>query len=612
MQLILRTFLYIIVSLTLVLPVLVFDGLFFPFITSKAFLFRVLVELGVITLALLALVDARYIPRITLPAGIFVLFLGILFIANMFGVDPVRSMWSNFERMEGWVTLVHLFGLFLILERIFSIQDFFYRFIQISLGVSVLVGAHGLLQLAGVADIHQSGVRLDANFGNAAYLAVYTLFHIFFAALLFFRAQALPLRVLYGGIALLNFILLYFSGTRGTLIALVAGAGVSLLVYAILTRSKKVFAILVGFFILVSVLFGTLVAYKDSAFVSENSVLTRVATISLSEGETRFRIWNIALQGFLERPLLGWGQGNFISVFGKYYNPQLYNQEPWFDRTHNIVFDWLIAGGILGLLAYLLLFGSVVWAFVIGKFGRLEKAVVLGLLAGYFVNNLFVFDNLMSYILFIALAAWGSSSLIKQYHITLPQVPKEIGASLVIILGLAAMYFVNVPALNTNAALIRALSPQYSLEERRLLFAEARSYGVVGRQEVAEQMAQLAFRAYEADTVSPQIKGQLLLDAAYALQEEVVRVPENPRTHLLFGIALRLLGEYERAYEVLGKARDLAPRKQDILWEYALAAEALGKKEEALEVFKYAYELAPENEQARLIYETVQEALAKE
>ena len=52
------------------LPLIVFDGLFFPFITSKAFLFRFLVEIGLVFLLLLATIDRKYIPRIT-PVSIF-------------------------------------------------------------------------------------------------------------------------------------------------------------------------------------------------------------------------------------------------------------------------------------------------------------------------------------------------------------------------------------------------------------------------------------------------------------------------------------------------------------------------------------------------------------
>ena len=64
--------------------------------------------------------------------------------------------------------------------------------------------------------------------------------------------------------------------------------------------------------------------------------------------KSRFQIWGMAIEGFKENPLLGWGQDNFNLVFNKYYDSRLYDQEPFFDRAHNVFLDWLIAGGIVG------------------------------------------------------------------------------------------------------------------------------------------------------------------------------------------------------------------------------------------------------------------------
>ncbi len=119
-------------------------------------------------------------------------------------------------------------------------------------------------------------------------------------------------------------------------------------------------------------------------------------------------IWGMALEGFKEHPILGWGQENFNFVFNKYYNPGMYAQEPWFDRAHNVFFDWLIVGGILGLLAYLSLFATAIYLlwFRIGTWSVTSKSILTGLLAGYFFQNLFVFDNLISYIMFFSVIGY--------------------------------------------------------------------------------------------------------------------------------------------------------------------------------------------------------------
>jgi len=596
--------------LTLV-PLLVFDGLFFPFITGKAFFFRIVVELGLIFLFLLALFDRAYVPRITPVTVFFFVFVAVMLFADLFGANITRSIWSNFERMEGWIMLAHLFGLFLLFDRVLFIDGLWKRWLQASLGVSLLVAIHGVLQLLGHATIHQGGVRVDANFGNATYLAVYTLFHVFFAIWMFVRTSNFWARSSFALIGGLNLILLYFSGTRGALLGLFLGGLLGLFVYAFSTKSKKLIAASLSLLFVGILGFGILSTYKESSFVKNDPVLTRVASISLSAGETRFRIWNIALEGFKERPLLGWGQGNFNLVFSKHFNPKLYNQEPWFDRAHNVFFDWLIAGGVLGLGTYLLFFASLMWFVSVGRFDAIEKAIGIGLLGAYFVNNLFVFDNLTSYILFVFVAAWISSRVVQQYSLPKISIPLNIGASLIIIFGLYVIYAVNVPALNANGALLRALSPQYGVSERQAYFREALSYNSFANQEIREQMVQLAIGAMRQENLSIDARVTLLVDAATEMEKQVALMPESARIHLLYGLMHRLLGSNESAYEILSQARELAPKKQSVLFELALAAEMLRKKEEALAVFKEAYELDTSYEQAKELYEQAKTRLLK-
>ncbi len=75
----------------------------------------------------------------------------------------------------------------------------------------------------------------------------------------------------------------------------------------------------------------------------------------------------------------------------------MYDQEQWFDRTHNEFLDWLISGGIPAFLLYISLFVLAVWAIVRSELAVPERAVFLGLLAAYGFSNLTVFHDLMSF-----------------------------------------------------------------------------------------------------------------------------------------------------------------------------------------------------------------------
>src|SRR6266446_4451520 len=83
-----------------------FPSTFFPFITGKNFTFRILVELLLLAYVVLALKDPKYRPKSSLimwTACAFVLWMAL---ATVFSVDPIKSFWSNFERMDGYITLL--------------------------------------------------------------------------------------------------------------------------------------------------------------------------------------------------------------------------------------------------------------------------------------------------------------------------------------------------------------------------------------------------------------------------------------------------------------------------------------------------------------------------
>ena len=106
---------YLAIAGVFALPFLVLvvaHSMFFPFITGKNFLFRLFVEAITFAWLGLALISPAYRPKKSWMLVAFALFVVVMAVADVFGVNPEKSIWSNFERMEGLVTLVHLFFLF--------------------------------------------------------------------------------------------------------------------------------------------------------------------------------------------------------------------------------------------------------------------------------------------------------------------------------------------------------------------------------------------------------------------------------------------------------------------------------------------------------------------
>ncbi|MDQ3076543.1 MAG: O-antigen ligase family protein, partial [bacterium] len=315
-------------------PLLVVDTLFFPFISGKNFAFRIIVEIIFGAWVVLALTDKTYRPRksfILWALGAFIVIIGL---ADIFGMNPFKSFWSNFERMEGFVGLVHLGLYMLVAATVLNTTKLWAWFFNTTIGASILMSLYGYGQLFKWVTINQGGGRLDARLGNATYLAVYILFHIFLTTyLMISRTMFLATpqdpkprstKFIIGGvIILLEFVILYYTATRGAMLGLIGGVLLSAALIVIFGKAHpRIRKVSLGILIATLVVIGGFLGLKDSSFVRESPVLNRFATISLNDATTnsRFVLWNMAIEGFKERPILGWGQENFNYVFNKYYN----------------------------------------------------------------------------------------------------------------------------------------------------------------------------------------------------------------------------------------------------------------------------------------------------
>ena len=106
-----------------------------------------------------------------------------------------------------------------------------------SIGVSLALSLFGVGQIMGYFTINQGGVRLDATFGNATYLAVYMLFHAFIT--MYALARWKPgrwVQIVYAFALVLQFAMVFYTATRGTILGLIGGLFVSGLVFALFSK----------------------------------------------------------------------------------------------------------------------------------------------------------------------------------------------------------------------------------------------------------------------------------------------------------------------------------------------------------------------------------------
>ena len=579
-----------------------YTNLFFPYITGKAIAFRILVEIAFAGWAVLVLLDKRYRPQFSWLGALLTIFVVWMFIADAFAINPEKAFWSNFERMEGWVTLIHLYALFVVSSSVLTVNNLWRKFWLTSLGVSFVVGLYGLLQIAGLATIHQGGVRLDATLGNAEYLSAYFLFHIFIAAWLTVKEYkdktwlryALPL------LALFETYLLFETQTRGAVLGLIAGAFVAAGIAAVVAGGKaRTYA--ASATVAVLVLAGGFFLLRNASFVQDSPALTRIASISLDQGSTRFTLWHMAYEGFLVHPVLGWGQEGYNYVFNRFFEPSLYGQEDWFDRAHNWFIDWLVAGGLPAFLLAISLFVASVWQLARSKFTRSEKAGIAGVLAAYAVYAVFVFDNLVTAVLFILVIAYvhARSARPIAYFEKLPELAEENATTLaipVIAVALCAViYFVNVPGLRAGSELITALTPQPTgIPGTVAVFEDLLSHPAWGAQEIREQLVSVAVQIADSSTASSADKASIGNLAVSEMQKQIQATPMDARGYLELALAYRVVGDEADAFKQDEAAAALSPNKETIYIEEGSSLESAGNATAAKTAYDKAYALGPE------------------
>lgn len=626
---ILRYGIYLGVAALLFTPFIVAQSMYFPFITGKAFYFRIIVELIFGAWIILALYDASVRPKLTWLSGAMLAFLFIPLFGVIFGVNTTDSIWSNFERMIGWITILHFGMLFAAASHTIKAKHWHW-FFYLSLAVSVVIGIIGLTEIPNES-------RIDATLGNPIYLGTYSLFHAFLAG--YYLIHRIK-RAVRDGVSLLadwrvyifsllgafNLVVLYFTGTRGAIVGLLAGLFVTSLVVAVFQRSRPlVRKIAMAGVILPVIAVGLFLGFKDTEFVQNQPVLGRFAEIDLQEGNAGARLdtWEIGLEGYAQSPktaLVGWGMGNFNYVFDKYYKPAMHDDAKWFDRAHNVLVEWLVAAGPFGLLAYLSLFGAAVY--LLWKdpkedeaFSVSERAILIGLLVSYLVQNLFVFDHLVSYLMFALVLAWLHARVRPDYewqHLSFEpsRAGKAWASTGVAILTVVLAFSWNYSGFNQAQAIIDGLqerSQAQQLQSRgqgsteqvdefydRALtsFQKAIDYQAMGTQESRERLIQAAISVAQANGTTSDIARTYYEAADENMRTQIMEEPKDLRHHTFLGNLYmgydqprKALKQYEIAKQESGG------QKQSILFSLGKAYEAAGETEKALAQYRQAYEL---------------------
>ncbi len=607
-----------------VLPLVVTRSLYFPFITGRNFIFRIIIEILFVFWMWLMMSDPRYRPRSSVILYSVVAWISVLFLATIFSVSPYKSFWSGFERMEGFWGYWHYFIYFLMLAGVFRKERDWIVFLTVSLTTSLAVSFYALLQLLGSFDIHQGDDRIDATMGNATYLAIYLVFHIFLLLWFFLKLQgrSIFLRLILLAAALFEFFIVYKTATRGAILGLIAGLFIGTIINAVYGRGLARKLALAGLAVIVFVVVG-FIAVKNTAFIKNSDVLTRFASISLSETTTqsRFIIWNMAYQAWKERPILGWGPENFVYIFSKYYDSRMWRQEPWFDRAHNVFLDWLTATGIVGLLAYLSMFvaaGFVLWKlFKSGTLSIKLAAVMVGLLVAYLIHNIFVFDNFTSYMIFFAVLAYlhwlyagagGNTAMVPSDNnlLEMAAVPKVAKLGITAIVGIMvvfSLYWFNVKPVLASKSIINALQlVTYSRDGSRArdldggmqVLKRGIEYNTFGTPEIREQLALYSEKINNDSATSAEEKKDITGFALEQMKMQAEMFPYDVRALAFLSTLYGTAGDYANSILTAQQGLEISSQRQQFYFLLTEAYFKAGEEDLAIATLKKSYDLAPE------------------
>jgi O-antigen ligase len=340
--------------LTLLVPLLITPGLQWPFITGKAFFFRAMVCVAALASF------ASPAPRNGRPLNaLLTVLLPVSLIADIGAADFRLALAGNLERMDGFTGLLSLALYAMALSRLLVTPALRRGYLAGWCVVSLAVAAVSFFQVTHITD------RPWSTLGNADYLGGYLALSALLAAHLAGRWRA------WWGVFAIDVAALLTTNVLAPAVGLAAG-----LVVIGWRQNRRALVDVVA--ILPLLCAG---AYQVDA-VARSPWVDHVAR-KLAGSDLRPLIWTRTLDAIAMRPVLGWGHEGLT----KAPTALVIETGKPLDRAHNLVLDWLVEAGIIGLLAHTI---------VIRRMWQENEGQpwLLAMIAAWLALGMFSFDTL--------------------------------------------------------------------------------------------------------------------------------------------------------------------------------------------------------------------------
>ncbi len=643
----------ILIGLTFFMPLAFFPSSFiFPFIVPKIIIFRTLALLMLgVYIILLAMNLDKFKIKLTLLNIVVVLFVLSFTVSTFLGIDWYRSFWDNHERMLGLFTVIHYVLYYFIITSVIREWNDWRWFLRAFLFAGGIVMTVAFIQQFDQEFLmNTSGNRSAATLGNAIYVGGYGIFLAFVGLLLALKEKNTFWKWFAGIAGFLGFLGIFFSGTRGAFLGVVAGIMALFIFYFITLRdNKKIRIILVSIVLGGAAIFGILYLFRSNKVVANLPLVNRFFSIQLSgfTSTTRGMAWGIAIDGWRDKPIMGWGPGNYYYAFNKYYRPEFLRfgyRETWFDNAHNIVLNTLTERGATGLIIYLSLFAVAIYmllrAYKENSLNLHVAGISMAFLFAHLVQTLTVFENPTSYLYFFFFLAFVNAQVIKSSgeehkEVLSPKTDTPFGViAIVSVAILLLIYTTNINPARANMATLNVIRGMYNLQDITFLYKELldiptphiddvrndfartvstglRNYVQAGKPELAQALFQLAYgelsKNLELHPLDVRVHAQqsllvqdaaamsgnkyLLLDAEEIMEDALAKSPRRQQfIYTLAGIKIQLqkLDEAETLYkQAIADDRMIG----ESWWRLALLYSIAGKPKEAMAFIEEAQKI---------------------
>lgn len=331
----------------------------------------------------------------------------VYMLSTALSVAPRTSLLGSYQRLQGTYTTFSYIVIFLMVLQGLRTRAQLDRLITTIIITSLPIAIYGLLQRLQIDPLPWGGDTVDrvaGNMGNSIFIAAYlvmtfylTLYRITDSFAAIFRSEQPKWSdVVRAGcyilIALFNaIVVLILAGSRGPQLGWLGGLLFFVLLLVQVIRRRKVrLGLTVGMIVVAVAGIGFLyflnVTRTDPRFqtirnfplfgrlssVMQTTDGTNAVRVLIWEGAANLVVPHEPIQRpdgspdpfNIVRPLIGYGPESMYVAYNRFYPPRLANFEarnasP--DRSHNETWDSLVITGGIGFLAYLFLFGSVLF-----------------------------------------------------------------------------------------------------------------------------------------------------------------------------------------------------------------------------------------------------------